>query len=133
MGRSSSKRTIPSTLPSRPPAKHDYRTFYDKEIVYRRQLGYPPFLGLASLVYSHTNEGNCRKEAERLKRELETESRARGIAGLSVIGPAPAFVHRLRGHYRWQIVLRGTSLSDFLTEIPLPRGWTVDIDPVGLV
>ena len=114
-------------------AKHDYRMFYDKEIVYRRQLGYPPFFNLASLVYSHTNEGNCSKEAERLKKELETDSRARGTAGLSIIGPAPAFVHRLRGRYRWQIVLRGTRLQEFLGEIPLPRGWTVDIDPVGLV
>jgi primosomal protein N' (replication factor Y) len=96
-------------------------------------LNYPPFSQLASLIFSHSNDGSCRAEAERLKRELETESQARGIGGLSIIGPAPAFVHRLRGRYRWQIILRGTDLSSFLAEVPLPRGWSVDIDPVGLV
>jgi primosomal protein N' (replication factor Y) len=114
-------------------ARHDYKSFYEKEIVYRRQLNYPPFSSLARLIYSHTNDGNCGREAERLKRELETESRARGIAGLSIIGPAPAFIHRQRGRYRWQIILRGTNLPAFLGDLPLPRGWTVDIDPVGLV
>ena len=114
-------------------AKHDYRLFYEREIVYRRQLNYPPFAQLASLIYSNTNQAACRKEAERLKKEMETQSLARGIAGLSLIGPAPAFVQRLRGRYRWQIVLRGTDLSSFLAGISLPKGWTVDIDPVGLV
>jgi primosomal protein N' (replication factor Y) len=114
-------------------AKHDYRLFYDREITYRRQLNYPPFSQLASLIYAHTNDNYCRSEAERLKRQMETDSQARGIAGLSIIGPAPAFIHRLRGRYRWQVVVRGNALSDFLSEVPLPRGWTVDIDPMGLV
>jgi primosomal protein N' (replication factor Y) len=114
-------------------AKHDYRMFYEKEIIYRRQLGYPPFFSLASLVYSHTNDTNCRKESERLKAQLEHESNARGMAGLTIIGPAPAFIHRLRGRYRWQLVLRGNDLPEFLREVPLPRGWIIDIDPVGLV
>jgi primosomal protein N' (replication factor Y) len=114
-------------------SKHDYRLFYEKEIAFRRNLGYPPFSRLASLVYSHTNDTRCQKEAERLKKQLEVESQAKGIGGLSFIGPAPAFIHRLRGRYRWQIILRGSDLSSFLAQVPLPRGWTVDIDPVGLV
>ncbi len=114
-------------------ARHDYKVFYDREIVYRRQLNYPPFSRLASLMYSHPNDVACREEAERLKRVLTVASEARGIAGLSFIGPAPAFIHRLRGRYRWQIILRGNDLPAFLAEVPLPRGWTVDIDPVGLV
>ncbi len=113
-------------------AAHDYGLFYQKELVYRRQLGYPPFAQLASLVFTHANEERCRTEAERLKRELLTEVQAKGVAGLTIIGPAPAFAHRLRGRYRWQLVLRGRDLSTFLSDVPLPRGWAVDIDPVGL-
>jgi primosomal protein N' (replication factor Y) len=85
------------------------------------------------LIFSHTNDILCQKEAERLKNELEQESQTRGIAGLSFIGPAPAFIHRLRGSYRWQIILRGQDPSLLLAEVPLPRGWSLDIDPVGLV
>ena len=83
-------------------------------------------------MFTHANEERCRAEADRLKRELLTDVQAKGVAGLTIIGPAPAFAHRLRGRYRWQLVLRGRELSTFLSDIPLPRGWTVDIDPVGL-
>ena len=114
-------------------AKHDYTTFYDKEITYRRQLNYPPFARLASMVYSHTSEAACRSEAERMAAELDTESKSRGVAGVSLIGPATAFIYRLRGRFRWQIVVRGQDLSTFLGEIGVPQGWSIDIDPVGLV
>ncbi|MFC2017378.1 primosomal protein N' [Chloroflexota bacterium] len=114
-------------------AKHDYALFYDKEIAYRRQLHNPPFTRLASLVYTHTNDALCQREAERMKRLLIEERDSLGIADLSLVGPAPAFIHRLRGRFRWQLILRGSELSAFLSQIPIPKGWTIDIDPVGLV
>ena len=114
-------------------ARQDYALFYSKEITYRRQLRNPPFTQLACLVYSHTNDALCQREAERLKRQLIEERDSRGIADLSLIGPAPAFIHRLRGRFRWQLILRGSELSAFLGQIPVPQGWTIDIDPVGLV
>lgn len=113
-------------------AKHDYALFYEQEIAYRRQLRNPPFTRLAYLTYSHTNDALCQREAERMKRQLVDERDARGIADLSLIGPAPAFIHRLRGRFRWQLILRGSEPSAFLSQIPIPQGWTVDIDPMGL-
>jgi len=114
-------------------AKQDYALFYEKEIDYRRQLHNPPFTQLASLVYSHTNDYLCQREAERMRRNIITERDAQGIGGLDVIGPAPAFIHRLRGRFQWQLILRGSELSGFLLSIPIPQNWTIDIDPVGLV
>jgi len=114
-------------------AKHDYVLFYDREITYRRRLRNPPFTRLASLVYTHPNDGLCQREVERMKRLLLEERDAKGIADLSLIGPAPAFIHRLRGRFRWQLILRGSELSAFLSQIPIPHGWAVDIDPLGLV
>ena len=114
-------------------AKHDYALFYDKEIAYRRQLHNPPFTRLAILVYTHTNDALCQREAARMKRLLIEARDSRGVADLNLIGPAPAFIHRLRGRFRWQLILRGSGLSAFLSSIPIPRGWTIDIDPVGLV
>ncbi|MFC1900377.1 primosomal protein N' [Chloroflexota bacterium] len=113
-------------------AGHDYSQFYEKEIGYRRQLQYPPFSMLASLVFTHKNDTACQREAERMKRTITGEIESRGIAGISIIGPAPAFIHRLRGRFRWQIILRGSDLSDFLSRVPVPQGWAIDIDPVGL-
>ena len=113
-------------------ARHDYQGLYNQEIEYRRKLRYPPFSQLASMIFSHRNDGACQREAERLKRLMNDEINVRGISGMSIIGPAPAFIHRLRGRYRWQIVLRGFELSEFLGDIPIPQGWAIDIDPVGL-
>ncbi|MCX6010007.1 MAG: primosomal protein N' [Chloroflexi bacterium] len=114
-------------------SKHDYLTFYAQEINYRRKFGYPPFSQLASLTFSHTNDIACLKEAERMSRLLAAEKDRRGMPDLRLIGPVPAFVPRVRGHYRWQLVLCGTGLNDFLTDIAFPRGWVVDMDPVGMV
>ncbi len=113
-------------------AKHDYAFFYNREIGNRRQLHNPPFTRLASLVYSHASDALCQRETERMKRLLIEERDSRGVADLSIIGPAPAFIHRRRGRFRWQIILRGSELSAFLSQIPIPQGWTIDIDPVGL-
>ncbi|MDD5038244.1 MAG: primosomal protein N', partial [Dehalococcoidales bacterium] len=113
-------------------AKHNYSLFYEKEIAYRRQLHNPPFSRLASLVYSHTNDNTCRQEAERMKSFLRDEMNAKGMVGLTIIGPAPAFMRRLRGKFRWQLILRGSDPTAFLSQLPFPQGWIVDIDPVGL-
>jgi primosomal protein N' (replication factor Y) len=113
--------------------EHDYASFYKQEIAYRRQLYNPPFSKLVRLVFSHTNDALCHKEAERMKKMLAAEIDSQGIAGINLIGPAPAFIHRLRGRFRWQLILRGSETAYFLSQIPIPQGWTVDVDPVGLV
>ncbi len=114
-------------------AHHDYAAFYNQEISYRRQLQNPPFKQLALLTHVHTNDHACQKETERVKKLLITERDARGIADIALIGPAPAFIQRRRGRYRWQLILRGADIAAFLAPVPLPQGWTVDIDPASLV
>jgi len=113
-------------------AKHDYRAFYTREISYRQELNNPPFSRLARLVFTHYNEIRCQEEAEKMKRLLMNEKDIRGIAGVSFIGPAPAFIHRLRNRFRWQLIVRTPDPSAFLSPVTLPQGWTVDIDPVGI-
>ncbi len=113
-------------------SKHDYALFYEKEINYRRQLNNPPFSSLARLTYTHTNNAVCQREVERMKKLIADEIAAQGIAGLGIIGPAPAFIPKLGGRFRWQLILRGSDLTAFLSPLPIPQGWTVDIDLVGL-
>jgi primosomal protein N' (replication factor Y) (superfamily II helicase) len=112
-------------------AAHDYRAFYQKEIAYRRELRYPPFSRLARLVFTHFNEQRCREEAERMRNVLLAEIESRGMAGYSLIGPAPAFIHRLRDRFRWQLIIRAGDPAILLKDLPFPAGWTLDIDPVG--
>jgi primosomal protein N' (replication factor Y) (superfamily II helicase) len=112
--------------------KQDYKAFYAQEIAYRKELNEPPFSQLIRLTYAHTNEAACRAEAERLKRVLEADIAGRGIIDIILIGPAPAFVARLRGRYRWQLILRGTNPSRLFEKLDLGAGWAIDVDPMGL-
>lgn len=135
-GTSAGKVVIQTYLPDhysiQSAAHHDYGIFYDKEIGYRRLLGNPPFSNLACLTYVHPNEDRCQKGAERMKKLLNDEIYRKGIEDLSLLGPAPAFIYRLRGRFRWQLILRGADPSAFLAEIPVSSGWSIDIDPVGI-
>jgi primosomal protein N' (replication factor Y) (superfamily II helicase) len=42
-------------------------------------------------------------------------------------------VPRVRGRWRWNVILRGDEPSSLLREMPLPRGWTVDVDPISVL
>ncbi len=114
-------------------AKHDYLGFYEQEIEYRRRYKYPPFGQFTRLVYTHTNDERCRREAERMSCAILDEKEKSGMVDLSLIGPVPAFAARVRGQYRWQLIVRGANVAGFLSGMDLPRGWTVDVDPVGIV
>ena len=56
-----------------------------------------------------------------------------GVANLDILGQAPAFVARMRGRWRWNVVLRGSDPVSILEGEALPRGWVVDVDPVTLL
>lgn len=114
-------------------SRHDYSAFYEREIGYRRQCAYPPFTQLVRLLYTHTQDSVAQKEAERLAVLLKREIDSKGMPNTSVIGPAPAFFTKLRGKFRWQIIIRGADLSTFVSEQVLPRGWLIDVDPVSLL
>ncbi|MBI4200242.1 MAG: primosomal protein N' [Chloroflexi bacterium] len=114
-------------------ARQDYLAFYQQELAFRRVQRLPPFSRLIRLVYLHTNAGRCEGEVERLGRTLRHERRAWGLADVDVLGPAPACPARLRGRYRWQLLLRGHDPRLLLDKVRLPQGWVVDVDPVTLV
>jgi len=114
-------------------ARHDYLGFFQQEAEFRRRLGYPPFARLAQLTFAHVAARYAQEEAFRLTRLLKLERDRRGIPNLDVLGPAPAFISRLRGRYRWQVLLRGSDPSELLRDFSFPQGWSIDIDPVSLL
>ncbi|HHW92678.1 MAG TPA: primosomal protein N' [Firmicutes bacterium] len=86
--------------------RQDYRAFYQKEIQYRKDLAYPPFSQLVSMVVSAADEGKTAKAAAQLKRKLRTEL----PSTCRIYGPGPAPLARVRGKYRYQIVVKGVGL-----------------------
>jgi primosomal protein N' (replication factor Y) len=114
-------------------AGHDYHALYAREIEFRRRMGYPPFGRLVRMTFAHTNLEYAQRQAATMAHHLRDEQSRRGLPNLDVLGPAPAFVPRLRGRYRWNVLLRGSEPAELLPDEALPRGWTVDIDPASVL
>ena len=112
-------------------AGHDYQALYQRELGLRRQLGYPPYSRLVRLIYRHPSNARAASETENLAGQLKASIRSLEQK-IDLIGPAPCFFQRVRGLYRWHIILRG---SDPVVVLPdhLPEGWGLDIDPVSLL
>jgi primosomal protein N' (replication factor Y) len=113
-------------------SRHDYAGFYEHELAGRRALGYPPLGRLVRLEYRHRDneraEAEAGKTAIRLKSRLEAEGRLQ----TTLVGPVPCFFSKLRGEYRWQIVLRGPNPVEIL-QAQRFDGWRVEVDPVSLL
>ncbi len=114
-------------------AKHDYATFYEQEIAFRRQQGNPPFNRLARLLYTHTNLVHCQKETVRIYRLMEQERDSQGFPNTTIIGPSPAFTQRVRGRFRYQIIIRSPDPLPLISHMNFPQGWAIDIDPISLI
>ncbi len=105
--------------------------FYDEELALRERFGSPPFGRLVKLTVGLPD----RSEAERVASAMAGELRARaGTATPPVIvaGPAPAYIARRAGRWRFNIVLRG---ADPVALLDPPPGapWSVDVDPESLL
>lgn len=112
-------------------AHHDYPSFYQRELSLRRELGYPPFSRLVRLIHRNPSRARAETEASRFADQLRSEAQT-SHRKIDLIGPAPCFFHKLRGLYRWHIVLRGADPTSILPE-SLPEAWAVDINPVSLL
>jgi primosomal protein N' (replication factor Y) len=114
-------------------SQHDYRAFYERESAFRRAQDYPPYSRLIRLLYVNASEKRAQEESARLYGALTTRIAQRGLPNIDLIGPAPAFFHRVRGEYRYQMIVRGAEPHALLEDLALPVGWRVDVDPVSVL
>jgi primosomal protein N' (replication factor Y) len=114
-------------------SRHDYESFYEQEMEFRRQQGYPPYARMVRLVFVHRDPERCEEETGRMRRALEHEIARLGLPGLDLIGPAPAYLSRLRGSYRWHLIVRGHEPHALLERMTFGPGWRVDVDPVNML
>jgi len=123
----------PDVAPIQFASRHDYDGFSRQEMVFRKQLWYPPYSQLVQLIHVGSSSGRGQRAAEALHRVLTLKIARLGIPDVDLIGPAPAFFHRLRGKYRWHLTLRGRNPAVVLRGMRLPVGWRVDVDPVSML
>jgi primosomal protein N' (replication factor Y) len=120
-------------------AKQDYEAFFDAELRYRRALRYPPLAALIQIIVSEAREGQAWRIANDVASALEAASAGR----LTITGPGPAPIERLRGLYRMQILVRSAGrrrLVETVSAALAPfepsaarRAIHIDVDPVSLL
>jgi primosomal protein N' (replication factor Y) len=90
-------------------ARHDYRAFYDREVRFRRDLKYPPFGKLVNIRCEGTNG----RDVEALAQQIGASCRKICQTGLDtatieVLGPVKAPWEKMKGRYRFQMLLKGS-------------------------
>jgi len=126
---------VPSHYTIQSAINHDYIDFYKKEIVLRKELFLPPFSNMIYISLRSYKEERAKECAELLAKYLLNKK----LPGLiQQDGPCQALVYKLRGQYRWNIILRVKELGDFnprlksaLKDFKKLSGviLTVDVDP----
>ena len=124
-------------------ARHDVVGFLEHELRDRREVGYPPFTRLALVRVDGPHEEAARAATARLAARARTspEALARRV---EVLGPAAAPIARLRGRWRFRVLLRAAErrpLRAALVEVASARDEitdrairvALDVDPVGML
>jgi primosomal protein N' (replication factor Y) len=100
---------VQTRLPDHPvllhAVRHDVNAFADHELDNRREANYPPYSRLVLVRLDSTQAPRVLAEAQRLAQIARTASGSQGGA-VEVLGPSPAPLERLRGRYRFRILLR---------------------------
>jgi primosomal protein N' (replication factor Y) len=111
--------------------EHDATAFYDEELALRERFGSPPFGRLVKLTIGLPDRAAAEREAASMASGLRARAAAIG-APVTVAGPAPAYIARRAGRWRYNVVLRG---SDPVALLDPPPGapWSVDVDPESLL
>jgi primosomal protein N' (replication factor Y) len=125
---------------------HDYRKFYEIEMGYRKELGYPPYKRIINIRFegpSRTRVEACSREIGNLGRQLLESSGSR--QAVEILGPARAPWEKIKGRYRYQMLIKGSSiqrLRSFTSKV-LEQGMAhvkegginliVDVDPLFLM
>lgn len=120
--------------------EHDYIGFYKQELEMRGELNYPPFASLVNIISrdedEHTAENVLAEFSSRIK-QLPMSMRK----GIEILGPNPAVLSKLRGEYRWHLVMRASDrerMLDLLRDAldknqSLRKRLTVDVDPISML
>jgi len=121
---------------------HDFTGFYEDEIALRRDLQYPPFSRMINLIVSGTNRERVENGAERLGQRAKRLAASADIkARPTVTGPMEAPLGKVRGRYRWQLLVRGKqvrALHAFVRRLVEGADMTgcevrVDVDPLNFM
>ncbi len=124
-------------------SRHDYAKFAHDEMINRRKFNYPPLGSVGRIIIRGTSEEETEAVSETLLGRLEA---ARNVLGheVRILGPAPPPISRLRGKYRFHILLQsvdqrhlGETIRRATEQFKVPDKsdvqYVIDIDPMDML
>lgn len=90
-------------------ANYQWESFVASELRMRQEVGYPPYRRMLRLLVSHTSAEAAEEGAERLSACLRPHL---GGGKVEMVGPAPCPMEKLKGRYRWHILLKAGGVQD---------------------
>ena len=118
--------------------EHRFEEFFEKELSRRQKLGYPPQKRLLLIRASHSD----REVVAGLARRVAEAVRRAGNGRLEVLGPVASPLARLRGRYRWQMLVKSPTVkalqeaaATVIQKLKLPGGAKIlfDVDPQDML
>jgi primosomal protein N' (replication factor Y) len=125
-------------------ARQDYDTYYQREILSRQQLKYPPYSRLVNFKFSGKTENTVIKSSHDFRKNIENKLKNSGIK-IIILGPAPCPLYRLRGRYRRHLIIKTGQITKFVKflndweneqpgfGLPSSIRFTIDIDPYDMM
>ncbi|AIY80213.1 primosomal protein N' [Clostridium botulinum] len=88
----------------------DYKSFFEEEIRFRSLMDNPPFTKILVINGTSKFEEKLKNFMYNLQKELE-----KLIIGteLTLLGPVPCIITKLKDKYRWQIIIKGNLSDEF--------------------
>lgn len=127
---------------------NDFEPFFTDELKMREALNWPPFSQLIKLSFAHSNQQKAEQEAAILKEKLKIQfkniqknRRIQAPVDSFILGPAPAFIPKVRNKYLWYIlikwprdehgIMRNLRSRNRILDI-VPPSWDIDVDPIDI-
>ncbi len=135
----------------KPATQQNYEEFFREELNNRKELFYPPFSRLAIIRFDGNKEEDVAAFAKKTKELANSllnppypSLTKRGGGDVAVLGPTPAILSKLKGKYRWQMLLKGKSakslhefIKNLLTGLEKKSRdrvkLAVDVDPITTI
>jgi len=123
-------------------AGHDVDAFLERELVNRLELGYPPLSRAALVRVEGVDESKAREACARLA-DVARASEPVRQSRVTLQGPAPAPIARIRSRWRFRLMLRSAErgllravlsiIDDARAELTRDVRASIDVDPVQLL
>ena len=122
---------------------HDVVAFAKEEMENRKEAGYPPYTRLALVRLDSADLDRVVQEAQRLAGVARSYQPASHTRTVEVLGPSPAPIEKVRGRYRFRVMLRSAdrnALRSALAAVMQARPHqerlvrvSIDIDPINML